>query len=124
MKSFAHDYHKARIVAAAPGDTIYTQAFHINWPDGAPVRVLSNSVTQGRHGDPRAGTPRIVGEEAGRPIYLFSTDSPLRYTTGDFEAMALYAGEGAGRIDSNPTAAERLAAIVDGAAKKLQVDNL
>lgn len=96
-KSFAHDYHKARIVAAAPGDTIYTQAFHINWPDGAPVRVLSNSVTQGRHGDPRAGTPRIVGEEAGRPIYLFSTNSPLRYTTGDFEAMALYAGEGAGR---------------------------
>ena len=40
----------------------------------------------------------MIGEEEGRPIYLFSTDSPLRSMTGDYEAMALYAGMGVGGI--------------------------
>jgi len=116
-ESFAHDYHKNCIVAAEPGKTVHTEAFHINWPIGAPVRVLQNSVTRGEYGDPRAPAPRIIGYEESRPIYLFSTDSPLRSMTGDFEAMALYAGEGAGQINSIPKAAERLAAIVSEAAE-------
>jgi nitronate monooxygenase len=121
-ESFAHDYHKSRIVAAKEGETIHTEAFHINWPKGAPVRVLSNSVTRGEHGDPHTGHLRVIGEEAGRPIYLFSTDSPLRNMTGNFEAMALYAGEGAGRINSIPRAAELLANIVEEAAQYLETD--
>jgi hypothetical protein len=32
----------------------------------------------------------VIGKEGDRPIYLFSTYSPLRNMTGDFEAMALY----------------------------------
>lgn len=115
-ESFAHDYHKNRIIAAKPGETVHTEAFHINWPDGAPVRVLPNSVTRGEHGDPFAAGSRVIGEEVGRPIYLFSTDSPLRDMTGEFETMALYAGDGAGQINSIPTAAERVAAIVGEAA--------
>ena len=122
-ESFAHDFHKNRIVAAQPGETIHTEAFHINWPIGAPVRVLANSVTRGEHGDPRSAARPVIGEEAGRPIYLFSTDSPLRNMTGDFEAMALYAGEGAGAIASIPTAAERLNAIVAEAAAILGSDD-
>src|SRR6185312_13568705 len=31
-ESFAHDFHKRLIVEAAPGQTVHTQAFHINWP--------------------------------------------------------------------------------------------
>ena len=119
---FAHEYHKNRIVAAKEGETIHTEAFHINWPKGAPVRVLSNSVTRGEHGDPHTGHLRAIGEEAGRPIYLFSTDSPLRNMTGNFEAMALYAGEGAGRISSIPRAAELLANIVEEAAQYSETD--
>lgn len=118
-ESFAHDYHKSRIVAAKPGETVHTQAFHINWPAGAAVRVLPNSVTRGAHGDPFAAMRRVIGRQGRRPIHLFSTDSPLRDMTGDFEAMALYAGEGAGRIDSIPAAAERLATIVEEAARIL-----
>src|SRR4029078_8871937 len=121
-ESFAHEYHKNRIVAANEGETIHTEAFHINWPKGAPVRVLSNSVTRGEHGDPHTGHLRAIGEEAGRPIYLFSTDSPLRNMTGNFEAMDLYAGEGAGRINSIPRAAELLANIVEEAAQYLETD--
>ena len=44
----------------------------------------------------------VIGDEEGRPIYLFSTNSPLRSMTGDFEAMALYAGQGAWQIEFDP----------------------
>jgi nitronate monooxygenase len=114
-ESFAHDYHKTRIVEAKPGETIHTDAFHVNWPKGAAVRVLPNSVTRGEHGNPFSAERQVIGQEEGRPIYLFSTDSPLRDMTGHFEAMALYAGQGAGLITSIPSAAERLSAIVDEA---------
>jgi nitronate monooxygenase len=65
-ESFAHDYHKQRIVNARPEDTILTDMFHINWPIGAPVRVLRNSATRGEKGDP-FGATQIIGEEEGRP---------------------------------------------------------
>lgn len=119
-ESFAHDYHKRRIVEAAPGVTLHTRDFHINWPPGAPVRVLPNSVTRGERGDPQAGGERqVIGAEGERPIHLFSTDSPLRSMTGDFEAMALYAGEGSGRISDIPAAGERLRAIAEQARARL-----
>jgi nitronate monooxygenase len=111
-ESFAHDYHKQRVVQAGPDETVHTTAFHINWPPGAPVRVLPNSTLRGERGAPGMDVRTVIGAEEGRPIYLFSTDSPLRSMTGDFEAMALYAGEGAGRIRSIVPAGERLRAIV------------
>ena len=99
-ESFAHDYHKQRLIASRDGDTLLTGDFHINWPAGAKVRVLNNSVTHGERGDPNSGVQEVIGDEEGRPIYLFSTDSPLRSMTGDFEAMALYAGKGVGRLQN------------------------
>lgn len=115
-ESFAHVYHRQRIVEAQPGSTLLTRDFHINWPPGARVRVLANSVTRGQRGDPFAEGRTVIGRDAGRPIYLFSTDSPLRSTTGDLEAMALYAGEGAARIDATTGAQERMRDIALGAA--------
>lgn len=114
-ESFAHDYHKRRIVNAPPGETVHTEVFHINWPPGAAVRVLPNSVTQGEHGNPFVRTRQAIGADGERPIYLFSTDSPLRSTSGNLEAMALYAGEGAGRLHDIVPAAERLRTLVAGA---------
>ncbi len=118
-ESFAHDFHKRRIVDAAPGQTVHTQAFHINWPVGAYVRVLPNSVTRHERDGPFAPTRQVIGEDGERPIYLFSTDSPLRSMTGDLEAMALYAGEGAGRLAEILPAAERLRSIAAGARAAL-----
>ncbi len=118
-ESFAHLYHKQRIVDATEDDTLLTDVFHINWPRGAPVRVLANSVTSGQRGDAFGEHRIVIGEEEGRPIYLFSTDSPLRSMTGDFEPMALYAGAGAGKIDAITSTAERLHRIVTEAAALL-----
>ena len=41
-ESFAHDYHKQRIVAARPAIP-YTDLFAINWPPNSPVRVLKTA---------------------------------------------------------------------------------
>jgi nitronate monooxygenase len=112
QESFSHDYHKQRIVAAKPGDTVHTQDFHVNWPRGAYVRVLQNSVTRGEQGDPFSGKREAIGKEGERTIWLFSTDSPQRNMTGEFEKMALYAGEASGVIAEIVPAATRIAAIM------------
>ncbi|TDU31145.1 nitronate monooxygenase [Panacagrimonas perspica] len=119
QESFAHDFHKQRLVEGRTSETRLTDAFHINWPREAHVRVLSNSVTRGERGDPDTPAHQVIGDEEGRPIYLFSTDSPLRSMTGDFEAMALYAGNGVDRIHRVVFAAERLREIVTQAASQV-----
>jgi nitronate monooxygenase len=122
-ESFAHDYHKQCIVEAAADSTLLTDIFHINWPRGAAVRVLQNSVTRGERGDsfdPAAN--HVIAYDDGRPIPLFSTDSPLRTTTGDLEAMALYAGTGAADIDRIQSAAELIDAVTTQASALLQQD--
>lgn len=117
-ESFAHPYHKQRLIAAGTDDTRLSEAFHINWPRGAKVRVLANSVTTGAQGDP-FGATRVIGDEEGRPIYLFSTDSPLRSMTGDFEAMALYAGQGVGKIEAIGSATDLVRHIAQQARTRL-----
>ena len=124
LESFAHDYHKQRVVIASSQDTVYTDAFAINWPRQSPVRVIANSAVDDLNGrlngydpDDFARTP--IASENGRPIYLYSTDSPLRSTTGELERMALFAGQVCGAIDDVPTAGERIARIVNEAVVAL-----
>lgn len=116
-ESFAHPYHKDRIVEARPGDTVLTDIFVLNWPKGAAVRVLQNSTTRALNGQTLGHDPDRLPREAiawdnGQPLLRYSTDSPMRGTTGDLEAMALYAGEGAGSLDAVIPAARRLQHIV------------
>ncbi|MDI9690668.1 nitronate monooxygenase, partial [Burkholderia cenocepacia] len=42
-ESFAHAYHKQRIVEAHEGDTLLTDIFHINWPRGQLMWKMSVS---------------------------------------------------------------------------------
>ena len=123
-ESFAHDYHKQRLIAAKAGDTVHTDLFAINWPPNSPVRVLRNSVTEeaqtlwGHHPD---RLPRVViGDEDGRPLYQYGTDSPLRSTKGDFEKMALYAGEGAALVSAVRPAADIIAGMMREAEDALR----
>lgn len=124
-ESFAHTYYKDRIVAAQSEDTVYTDAFAINWPPHAPVRVIGNSVTE-RLGErllgyrPEDFTREAIAEKDGRPIYKFSTDSPLRTTKGELEPLALFAGEVAGIIESVSSARDRVAEIVQAACEVLE----
>lgn len=121
-ESFAHDAHKARVVEAGAEDTILTDVFVLNWPKGAAVRVIANSVTAALDGrflghDPQDLPREAIAWDDGTARLRYSTDSPLRTTTGDLEAMALYAGQGAGGIHDIPPAGERLRGIVAEAAE-------
>ena len=123
-EAFAHPYHKRRLIESTAIDTVLTDMFHNNRPSGTIVRVLANSVTNGERGDAFMGARIVIGYEGERPIYLFSTDSPLASMTGDFEAMALYAGEGVGRISRIVSAAELVQNIAAHAAALLSVDEI
>ncbi|MEC5325247.1 NAD(P)H-dependent flavin oxidoreductase [Aurantimonas sp. A3-2-R12] len=115
-ESFAHDLHKRRVLAASCEETVHTDAFAINWPPHSPVRVIASDVTE-TLGDRLFGykaedLPReAIAMEDDRPIYLFSTDSPLQSMRGDLERLALFAGQVAGRIEAIEPAGEIVATI-------------
>lgn len=124
-ESFANAYHKDRVVCAKSKDTVYTDAFSITWPPNSPVRVIANSLTRelGQRllgYDPEDILREPIAEEDGRPIYKFSTDSPLRTTTGNLECLALFAGQIAGAIETIPNAGTRVAEIVSAARAALK----
>lgn len=116
-ESFAHDYHKQRICEARAGDTVYTDLFAINWPPNSPVRVLANSVTAEAGGQlfgyhPDTLPREVIAHDDGRPLYLYSTDSPLRSTTGELERMALFAGESSALVNERTSVAEVIERMV------------
>ncbi|WP_193175281.1 NAD(P)H-dependent flavin oxidoreductase [Oricola nitratireducens] len=123
-ESFAHDYHKERVVAAQASETVLTDIFVLNWPPQAAVRVIANSVTAALgfdllgH-DPTSLPREVIAHEDGQPRLRFSTDSPLRTTTGDLEAMALFAGQSVGAIRDVVPAAERIRRIMAEAERCL-----
>lgn len=123
-ESFAHDYHKTRVTSATGDDTILTDAFVLNWPKGAAVRVIANSVTDGLQGcyfghDPATLPREAIAWDDAQPRLRFSTDSPLRTTTGDLEAMALFAGQGTGAITDIVPAATRVRDMAATARREL-----
>jgi nitronate monooxygenase len=134
VESYAHDYHKQRLVAAQPGETVHTDLFVINWPKGAPVRVLKNSVTAAAGEklwgyDPDDLPREVIAEDEGVKSHRYDTNSPLRQTKGDLEALALYAGDGVARVAAIEPAgaiverlmAEAIATIRGSAAKIVPV---
>jgi nitronate monooxygenase len=116
-ESFAHDFHKQRIIDAASTDTVYTDVFAINWPPRSPLRSLRNSVTEAYRDDLLGHGPddfdRVaIAEEEGRPVYRYSTESPLRNMTGDVEPLAPYAGQVCGLVEGVRPAAAVVAEMV------------
>ena len=111
-----HPDWAARLVAASAADTVLTGLFDGDWPD-APHRVLKN--TTYRHWDeagrPPAGSRPGEGEVVARhgdvEIERYAPDEPRRATTGDLEAMCLYAGQGVGLVTAVEPAAELVSRI-------------
>jgi NAD(P)H-dependent flavin oxidoreductase YrpB (nitropropane dioxygenase family) len=109
-----HADYAERLLAAGPDDTVLTFLFDGGWP-GAAHRVLRNSTYRvwEEAGSPASGLRpnegEIVAETDGEPIARYAADEPHRSTTGDIEAMCLYAGRGVGRITTVEPAAELVA---------------
>ena len=95
-----HPVYLDLLIAATSGDTEHTGLFAVGWPD-APVRVLACAAAAAR-----AAGPNPVGELEGRALPRFGTTPPNRATTGQIEAMALYAGLSVGDISEQQSAAD------------------
>ncbi|HEX6959385.1 MAG TPA: nitronate monooxygenase [Ferrovibrio sp.] len=116
-ESFAHDCHKNALLAAGSEDTVYTDAFSINWPPHSPVRVIRNAATDQLGGqlvghDPDDLWWEQVATDSGRPIYRYSTDSPLRTTCGNVDELALFGGQCCGMVTTIVPAARRINDII------------
>jgi nitronate monooxygenase len=107
-----HADYAARVVAAGDRDTVATELFDVGWP-GARHRVLRNSTYEAWEaaGRPAPGERPGEGETVAEdpllgPIPRYAAALPMRETTGEVEAMALYAGQGAALIDAVEPAAD------------------
>ena len=106
-----HPDWAARLVAASAADTVLTGVFDGGWPD-APHRVLRNSTYRrwDEAGRPQAGSRpgerEVVARLDSVEIERYAADEPRRATTGDLEAMCLYAGQGVGLVTAVEPAAE------------------
>ena len=111
----AHPRYKARLLEAEGRETVLTRLFDVGWD--APHRVLRNSTYERWEaaGRPEAGQRPNEGEEIAPGIVRYAVNLPLSATRGDVEAMAMYAGQGVGAIDTVESAAaiiERFAATL------------
>ncbi|MCY4338311.1 MAG: nitronate monooxygenase [Gammaproteobacteria bacterium] len=106
-----HPQYIENLLKAKSEDAVYTDRFSVMWPE-APHRVLKQSLTAAN-----ASQDGVVGEItlAGSTMEVprFSVLSPLVGSTGNIEAMAQYAGQSVGNVDSVKPAADIVNELVD-----------
>jgi NAD(P)H-dependent flavin oxidoreductase YrpB (nitropropane dioxygenase family) len=114
QEAYAHDVYKRRIVQAQAADTVRTTIFGPEWPHQA-MRVMRNRVvnawlTREQEVVYPSEPNEFIGQTllAGQPVPLpkFSALPPTPDATGDFEEMALIAGESAGLVKEIKPAGE------------------
>jgi len=121
-----HPVHRERLLQARETDTVYTSLFDGGWP-GAPHRALRNStITQWEAGGcppsgQRPGEGEVLGHSAeGSPIMRYRSLTPLAGTTGNIEAMSLYAGQSVGLVTQSQPAGDIVRAVAEEAIRVLQ----
>ena len=79
-ESFAHSYHKQRLIEAGDGDTVLCDAFHINWPRGEPARLATTArqpVSCHKRSNTRAAPIRRAGLVVASPSATAPTTMAL-----------------------------------------------
>jgi nitronate monooxygenase len=120
-----HPEWRRRIEAASETATVYTRLFDRGWPD-APHRTLRNSTVRAWERAGRPDAPGRPGEDDvvahapdGRALARYAADAAVAGTSGDVEALALYAGQGAGVARHVLPADEIVAELTRDAARAL-----
>lgn len=115
VESDAHDLYVDRLVANRAADTVITGRFDVGWPD-APVRVLASSLDAAERVSD--GTVATISAADGSVVEIprFSTPAPTRATSGNIDAMPLYAGTGVDAVTHRTTVAEVMAELAQGLA--------
>jgi nitronate monooxygenase len=120
-----HDGWRRRIRDGRETSTSHTTAFDGGWPD-APHRVLRNTTLEtweraGRPAAPwRPGEGDILAHAPdGSALDRYSATPPIHGTTGEIEALALYAGQSTGIVSQQRPAAAIVRELARGAADAL-----
>jgi nitronate monooxygenase len=112
------DYRRFLIEAPETRAEWYPNLYEVGWPD-APHRALQNSTAERWEaaGRPPPGSRPGEGEViahlgTGEPVVRYAPAPPLAGTTGEVEAMSLWAGQSVGLAKRSQPAAEIVAELV------------
>jgi NAD(P)H-dependent flavin oxidoreductase YrpB (nitropropane dioxygenase family) len=113
------------VLRADETGTVYSSLFDGGWP-GAPHRTLRNSTVEAweEAGRPPAGQRPGEGEVVaegpdGRPVERYEDTIPVPGLGGSVEALAMYAGQGVGLVNTVRPAGRTVDEIAREAAEAL-----
>src|SRR3984957_16357874 len=114
-----HDEYRRRLLAATETDAEwYPDLYNVGWPD-SPHRALHNSTAEmwEAAGEPPLPDRPRAGEviahfASGDPILRYSPAPPMVGTTGEIEALSLWAGQSVALAGQSQPAAEIVAELV------------
>ena len=114
-----HEEYRRRLIAATETEAEwYANLYEVGWPD-APHRALHNSTAErwedaGRPAPgSRPGEGQVIAHFAsGEPIVRYSPAPPMVGTTGEIEALSLWAGQSVALASKPQPAAEIVAELV------------
>jgi nitronate monooxygenase len=113
-----HDDYRRRLMAAAETDAQwYADLYEVGWPD-SPHRALRNSTAAAWEAAGRPPPGRRPGEgdviahfATGEPIVRYEPAPPMVGTTGEIEALSMWAGQGVGLAREPQSAAAIVAEL-------------
>jgi NAD(P)H-dependent flavin oxidoreductase YrpB (nitropropane dioxygenase family) len=108
-----HEDYRRRLIAAAETDPqLYPNLYEVGWPD-SPHRALRNSTASAWEaaGRPplaqRPGQGDVIAHFAsGESIVRYEPAPPMAGTTGDIEALSMWAGQGVALARQSQSAAD------------------
>jgi nitronate monooxygenase len=111
------DYRRALIAAAETDPQWYANLYEAGWPD-SPHRALRNSTSRAWEaaGCPppgkRPGEGDVIAHFAsGEAIVRYEPAPPMTGTTGDIEALSMWAGQGVALATTSQSAADIVAEL-------------
>jgi NAD(P)H-dependent flavin oxidoreductase YrpB (nitropropane dioxygenase family) len=122
-----HETYRKRLLEASEVDTEWAfDLYDVDWPN-APHRALSNSTSQAwREAGCSAPGKRpyenqVIGHRpTGEPVVRYQSYTPLPETSGEVEAMSLWAGQGVAQLRKISSTAEIIEEIYQDAQRCLQ----
>jgi nitronate monooxygenase len=114
-----HEDYQRRLIAAAETDAqLYPNLYEVGWPD-SPHRALRNSTATAWEaaGRPplaqRPGAGDVIAHFAsGEAIVRYEPAPPMAGTTGDIEALSMWAGQGVALARQRQSAADIVAELI------------
>jgi NAD(P)H-dependent flavin oxidoreductase YrpB (nitropropane dioxygenase family) len=114
-----HDDYRRRLISAAETDPQwYADLYEVGWPD-SPHRALRNSTAAAWEAASRPPPGRRPGEgdviahfATGEPIVRYEPAPPMVGTTGEIEALSMWAGQGVALATQRQSAADIVADLV------------